>query len=591
VDETTEVDDLLALAVKAAHAYGRPDLAARVEATARRRRSSETVVLVVGEFKQGKSSLVNAVLGIDVCPVDDDLATAVPTAVHHGHPPAAHACVGDEDGEERRVPVSLDAIAGWTTENGDRPAVRRVDVALPSPLLEDGLVLVDTPGAGGLTSAHLAGTRAALMFADGVLFVSDASAELTETELKLLREAASRCSRVALVESKIDLHPSWRVIAELDRVHARAAGIEVVVVPFSARLRGLAMTHDDDALDDESGAPALLDWLLDDVMPATHAVATEPAAVVLDVVAQLQEQFEAERRALVDERADTLQDVHAAAEAAQKLASRWPQTLADAFADFASDVDFDLRERMRALASTGDDTIDRIDPANSWGEYERWLYAATADAIAEHCNWRHERLATCVARVAETFSAPAAVPVEIALGADQAAEATGRANARLEVRAPGVAAQGLTLLRSSYGGLAMFGFLGGLTGLVISAPVMIGIGLVLGGKGVKEERARQIAQRRGQAKVSARKYLDEVSFVLSKENRDSVRRIQRELRDHFANRASELQRTTTAALAAAREANRADAAQRAARQADVEAELRRIDRLAARAEALLGDER
>ena len=40
-------------------------------------------VLVVGEFKQGKSQLVNALVNAPVCPVDDDIATAVPTVVRH----------------------------------------------------------------------------------------------------------------------------------------------------------------------------------------------------------------------------------------------------------------------------------------------------------------------------------------------------------------------------------------------------------------------------------------------------------------------------------------------------------------------------
>jgi hypothetical protein len=76
--------------------------------------------------------------------------------------------------------------------------------------------------------------------------------------------------------------------------------------------------------------------------------------------------------------------------------------------------------------------------------------------------------------------------------------------------------------------------------------------------------------------------------LLGKENRDSVRRIQRDLREHFAGRAAELQQTTGGALAAAREAQRADTTRRAARQADVEAELNRIERLGDRAAALLG---
>ena len=49
----------------------------------------ETRVLVIGDFKVGKSTLVNALVNADVCPVDDDVATAVPTVVFYGDEPAA----------------------------------------------------------------------------------------------------------------------------------------------------------------------------------------------------------------------------------------------------------------------------------------------------------------------------------------------------------------------------------------------------------------------------------------------------------------------------------------------------------------------
>ncbi len=64
---------------RASSAYGRPDLAERLALTRRRLSDPAFHVFVVGEFKQGKSSLVNALLDAAVCPVDDDIATAVPT--------------------------------------------------------------------------------------------------------------------------------------------------------------------------------------------------------------------------------------------------------------------------------------------------------------------------------------------------------------------------------------------------------------------------------------------------------------------------------------------------------------------------------
>ena len=67
----------------------RPDLVERVSAAAARLQRPATIVAVVGEFKQGKSSLVNGLLGQAVCPVDDDLATSAITVVRYGEQPGA----------------------------------------------------------------------------------------------------------------------------------------------------------------------------------------------------------------------------------------------------------------------------------------------------------------------------------------------------------------------------------------------------------------------------------------------------------------------------------------------------------------------
>ena len=53
-------------------------------------------MLVVGEFKQGKSQLINALVNAPVCPVDDDVATAVPTEVSYGPAPAAYVLLAPE---------------------------------------------------------------------------------------------------------------------------------------------------------------------------------------------------------------------------------------------------------------------------------------------------------------------------------------------------------------------------------------------------------------------------------------------------------------------------------------------------------------
>ena len=75
--------DTLDLAVKGANAYGRDDLVQRLTDARRLLSEPDVTVYVVGEFKQGKSSLINALLTAKICPVDDDIATAVPTVVRY----------------------------------------------------------------------------------------------------------------------------------------------------------------------------------------------------------------------------------------------------------------------------------------------------------------------------------------------------------------------------------------------------------------------------------------------------------------------------------------------------------------------------
>ncbi len=175
------------LALQAAKAYQRPDLAARLQ-QARRGLIDPTVrVLVVGEFKQGKSQLVNALVNAPVCPVDDDIATAVPTAVRYAETP--EVVLVREGGTEDEPPVTLsvpmDQLAEHVSEAGNpgnRERLQYAEVGIPRKLLRQGLVLVDTPGVGGLGSAHGASTMAALPSADAVMLVSDASQSYTEPE-------------------------------------------------------------------------------------------------------------------------------------------------------------------------------------------------------------------------------------------------------------------------------------------------------------------------------------------------------------------------------------------------------------------------
>ena len=170
--------ELVDLGIKACEAYKRPDLGARLTSTRKSMADPAVHIVVVGEFKQGKSSLVNALVGANVCPVDDDVATAVPTYVRQGAKPQAEVLY---DGDTpRREPIELDQVRGYVVEGAIAvaagPRVSGVEIQLPRKVLGGGLVMVDTPVVGGLGAAHAAASLAAISLADAVIFVTGAVA-------------------------------------------------------------------------------------------------------------------------------------------------------------------------------------------------------------------------------------------------------------------------------------------------------------------------------------------------------------------------------------------------------------------------------
>src|SRR4051794_24165340 len=172
------VDEVVALldeAAAEARPQGRAAPLGRIDRERDRIRPPTCHVLVVGEFKKGKSSLINALLNARVCPSDADRATAVPTFVRYGPRAGARGISADGDAGP---PIALTDIESLATAARDPGPTRSLEVTVPRELLRGGLVLVDTPGVGGgLTAAHAAVTLRALTAADVVLFVSDAGQE------------------------------------------------------------------------------------------------------------------------------------------------------------------------------------------------------------------------------------------------------------------------------------------------------------------------------------------------------------------------------------------------------------------------------
>lgn len=274
---------------------GRADLAKRLEQTRERLLDPDVRVIVVGEFKQGKSKLINALVNAPACPVDDDIATRVPTAVGYAEQTSAWVVVRKEDAapapsgpqlERREVPI--EELSDYVSERGNPGNERQIvsaEVRLPREILKGGLKLVDSPGVGGLDSSNAVATLSALSAAHAVLLVSDASQEYTEPEVQFLKHAMRISPNVAAVLAKTDLYPDWRHIEQLDRAHLLNAG-EVPIFSVSSDLRLLAAELQDRDLNDESGFPALVAHLRREVLGRAELIRERSAVHDLASVAE-----------------------------------------------------------------------------------------------------------------------------------------------------------------------------------------------------------------------------------------------------------------------------------------------------------------
>ena len=204
-------------------------------------------LVVAGQFKRGKSSVVNALLGARVVPVGVVPLTAVVTIVQHGE--RASARVAYLDGREAEVPLA--DLPRYVTER-DNPrnqrGVRLVTVACPAHRLRGGVRLVDTPGIGSVYEHNSDAALRYLPQADAIVVVTSAEQPIGGAELEFMRTIRAYAPRVLCILNKADQlsGPERDEVAGFARkVVADAFGLEVPVIPLSAREALLAAEQSD----------------------------------------------------------------------------------------------------------------------------------------------------------------------------------------------------------------------------------------------------------------------------------------------------------------------------------------------------------
>ena len=220
-----------------ADAVGMTTLARDIRNTRIPKLESERFHLVVlGEFNHGKSTFVNAMLGSDILPTGITPTTASINHVVHAGSPQARVVL--TTGESK--PLDPSQLKEWVTVAGGHAAeVAYVELGYPSDLLQNNVVLVDTPGVNDLNEQRAEVTYGYVPRADAVVFLLDAGQALKDSEREFLSSHVLEGSRdrMIFVLGKIDLLSETELADVTTYVQRHLATIapEAPIFPVSAK--------------------------------------------------------------------------------------------------------------------------------------------------------------------------------------------------------------------------------------------------------------------------------------------------------------------------------------------------------------------
>lgn len=277
VDETAQggLEECLVLAVSCLEALGNDyaDNRAILENLSERLSAGQFRLAVLGQFKRGKSTLLNALLGDKLLPTDILPVTAIPTFISYAETLSVRVIFSGDTGSRLFSTSTGETLAGflakYVTEAGNpnnHRQVERVEIGHPARLLEQGVVLIDTPGIG---STHRHNTEVAyqvLPQCDAALFLVSPDPPITEAELDYLKEICQQLPRTFFLLNKVDfLDEEERVVSLKFLADQLAPLLDCTpqVLPVSARNGLRARLSKDLAAWQQSGMAQVEENLID----------------------------------------------------------------------------------------------------------------------------------------------------------------------------------------------------------------------------------------------------------------------------------------------------------------------------------------
>ncbi|PIX85521.1 MAG: dynamin, partial [Nitrospirae bacterium CG_4_10_14_3_um_filter_53_41] len=196
-------------------------------------------LVVVGQFKRGKTTFINALLGADLLPTAVVPLTSIVTVIEYGDSVTIKVFLNN--GENKEIP--LEELPLYVTESGNprnKRDVAEVSIQYPSPYLREGVRLIDTPGVGSVYQHNTDVAYEYLPRSDAAVFLISVDQPLSKAELDFLKDVKQYSDRIFFIQNKADyLTPEdlKESLAFTGRVLQDEAGYETIeVYPLSARL-------------------------------------------------------------------------------------------------------------------------------------------------------------------------------------------------------------------------------------------------------------------------------------------------------------------------------------------------------------------
>ncbi len=233
-------DSLLEVAGQLAElAHQRNDAAAQGRATLLANKLTKATfnLAVVGEFKRGKSTLVNAFIRESLLPTAVIPLTSVTTIIAYG--PKIVVTVVFISGKKKEIPAGKlkDYVSESENPNNSKQ-VSVVKIEHPSAFLKDGVRIIDTPGVGSAYMHNTKTTYDYLPQIDAAVFLFSADQPASQVELSFLKEVSAYAPKLFLVQNKIDYLAEGEInqsLAYLTKTVEAALDTAVSIYPISAR--------------------------------------------------------------------------------------------------------------------------------------------------------------------------------------------------------------------------------------------------------------------------------------------------------------------------------------------------------------------